>query len=347
MGTQMKKASDHSFLTRLSQATGLSLVLMMASAAGVHAQVIGANGAPGANGVNPGDSGQNGGDGESVSGNGTVIGGNGGAGGNAAPPDLSGNSGAGGNGGNGGAAIATGADANAVGGNGGNGGADGVNGFVFEPVGGSGGSGGAATALATGAGSVSASATGGNGGLEYSQLRGNPGVGGDANATADASAASGGTAIANAVATGGSAGEFLLPLSVAKASSTATTSLAGVSVQSNAVASSALGAPETTLAVAQAGGGILAPPSGFEIAYAVSTIFPDNAYAVGLIPAGSNVADALLAPGDEIFGIAILGTEVFLAATQARRSILPIGVICCLAPSMTIASSIWARTWEA
>jgi hypothetical protein len=53
-------------LTRLLQTTGLSLALVTASAAGVHAEdvtVQGANGANGENGVNPGDDGQSGGGG--------------------------------------------------------------------------------------------------------------------------------------------------------------------------------------------------------------------------------------------------------------------------------------------
>ena len=54
---------------RLLQTTGLSLALMTASAAGVHAEDVTVQGSPGANGasgVNPGDLGQPGSDGELV-----------------------------------------------------------------------------------------------------------------------------------------------------------------------------------------------------------------------------------------------------------------------------------------
>ena len=44
----MGKAIDHSFLTRLLRTTALSLALMTASAAGVRAECVGANGANGA-----------------------------------------------------------------------------------------------------------------------------------------------------------------------------------------------------------------------------------------------------------------------------------------------------------
>jgi hypothetical protein len=41
--------------------------------------------------------------------------------------------------------------------------------------------------------------------------------------------------------------------------------------------------------------------------YAISTALPDKAYATTLIGGANNVAEALLGPGVEIFGIAILG----------------------------------------
>jgi hypothetical protein len=338
----MRKATDRSFITRLLRNTALSLALMTASAAGVHAQVIGADGANGADGVNPGDPGLPGGDGESVSGSGTVMGGNGGNGGNAnsEPSDFV--FGLGGNGGNGGAATATGTDANAFGGNGGFGGST-PSQFC---CGGNGGNGGNATALATSSSgrgnvSVSASATGGNGGLEFNQLTGDPGPGGDANATADASAGGGGTASANALASSGLGGDFGF-LSAANATSnaetakgataeaqssgfggssgeyqsTATTRLAGVSVQSTAMAPSTsptgfglLTDPETTIAVAQGGVGQPVPNNLFQTTFAFSTALPDKAYAATLIGAASNVADALLGPSDKVFGIAILGEQ--------------------------------------
>jgi PEP-CTERM motif len=340
----MRKATDRSFITRLLRNTALFLALMTASAAGVQAQEIGADGANGADGVNPGDPGLPGGDGESVSGSGTVMGGNGGGGGNAAPADLPIGAGSGGNGGNGGAATATGVDANAVGGNGGGGGSPAAPGFLFglgggADLGGNGGNGGNATALATGSSDVSASATGGSGGLEFSQLTGDPGAGGDANATADASARGGGTASANAIATGGLFADFDIPQGAANATSnaeaakgaiaeaqssgfgggsgeyqsTAKTSLAGVSVQSTAMAPSTgptgiglLVDPETTIAVAQGGSGQPVPNDLFQTTFAFSTALPDKAYAATLIDGASNVADALLGPDDTVFGIAIL-----------------------------------------
>jgi hypothetical protein len=103
MSFTLKSYLQRSFLTRLLQTTGLSLALMMASAAGVQAEDVTLQGAPGANGadgVNEGDSGQPGGDGESVTANAgsgitsplnkaTAIGGLGGAGGSGPPLPLS------------------------------------------------------------------------------------------------------------------------------------------------------------------------------------------------------------------------------------------------------------------
>ena len=374
----MRKGIDRSFITRLLQTTGLALALMTASAAGVHAQVIGANGANGADGVNPGDSGLPDGDGGPAAANAdsaspqnsaTAIGGNGGSGGSAnnLPPFIFG--GNGGNGGNGGAATATaattitsgsaGAEASASGGPGGEGGGT-IIGNDFEPIngsGGNGGTGGSATALATGSSgtgnvTVSASATGGHGGVEFSQLPfgGVPGGGGAANATADATAGGGGTATANAIATGGVRADFLaFPFDVRAAAnatsnaetakgamaqaqssgfggssgeyqSTATTSLAGVSVQSTAMIPSTAGGLfgefETTNAIAQGGSG-QPVADAVDDADAFSTVLPDRAYAETVVDGASNVADALLGPHDTVFGIAILGAngEGFASAT--------------------------------
>ena len=44
------------------------------------------------------------------------------------------------------------------------------------------------------------------------------------------------------------------------------------------------------------------------LTYAISIAGPDKAYATTLIGGASNVADALLGPGDEIFGAVILST---------------------------------------
>ena len=66
LSTLNSRRLQRSSLTRLLQTTGLSLALVTASAAGVHAEdvtVQGANGANGENGVNPGDDGHSGGGG--------------------------------------------------------------------------------------------------------------------------------------------------------------------------------------------------------------------------------------------------------------------------------------------
>ena len=68
----MRKAIDRTFLTPLLLTTALSLAFMMASAAGVRAEIVtvqGDDGAAGADGVNPGDPGMPGGDGELVTAN--------------------------------------------------------------------------------------------------------------------------------------------------------------------------------------------------------------------------------------------------------------------------------------
>ncbi len=207
-----------SFLTRLLQTAGLSLALITASAAGVHAEDVTVQGAPGengANGVNPGDSGGEGGTGGDAtatanspgpSNEATAVGGIGGDGGNGAT--FSDGPGDGGNGGSAKATAATavfsgsaGADAEANGGTGGNNGLEsGVPGSQI----GNGGSGGAATALATGSSgngnaTVSASANGGSGTMG----EGFGGHGGDANASSTGMASGSGDALSSATATGG------------------------------------------------------------------------------------------------------------------------------------------------
>jgi hypothetical protein len=269
----------------------------------------------------------------------TATGGNGGRGGsgNASCPGCVTS---GGNGGNGGAATATAAttiisgpaeaDASASGGAGGGGGGDG--GDVLPGVGANGGDAGSATAHATGSSrkgnvTVSASAAGGNGGEDFSQFPGGGFVGapGDGNAMADASAGGGGTAKADAVATGGIT-DLTFPMGAANATSnaqtakgamaqaqstgfgssgefqsTAKTSLAGVSVLSTAMAPADGLFMTTTNAIAQ---GVSGPNVNAD---AVSTALPDKAYATRLIDGASNVADALLGPGDKVFGTTILG----------------------------------------
>jgi hypothetical protein len=160
---------------------------------------------------------------------------------------------------------------------------------------------------------------------------------GNAMAVANSSAAGGGTATANAVATAGSSNFFesvgaanatsnaetvkgalaqaqsTASGTGAQAQSTAKTSLAGMSVQSTAIAPSTAGGEfvesETTDAIAQGGSGQASVNPGETDAF--STIFPNKAYAATLIDSASNVADALLGPRDKVFGTAILGTQGF------------------------------------
>ena len=195
------------------------------------------------------------------------------------------------------------------------------------------------TAGTSGAGDASSSANATGGAAGYSEFFSFPGVpaAGNATATADASATGGGKAIASAVATEGIPGSFPpsqppAPLAAANATSsaetvngamaeatstaggdmgeamsTAKTSFRGVSVQSTAMAPSTSpfigGFGTTTVAIAQGGSG---PTSGDGYPFAVSTVLPDKAFATTLIDqfGASAVADALLGPQDEIFGIA-------------------------------------------
>jgi hypothetical protein len=375
-----------SILTRALMTTGLSVALMTASAAGVHAEDVtiqGAPGAKGADGVFPGDNSQPGGVGESVTANAgssdplnkaMAIGGGGGAGG----------SGSGSPGGNGGdaAAIASGsaeADAISVGGMGGQGGGQ-------SPTGNSGqdslpgGPGGSATANAfagsTGNATATATATAGSGGFTFGQGPDSPGA--NASASSTASATGSGDALSSAIATGGNTGDggagepalaggatatavafangsgkaiakaaatpafsgsFSLPFPVANATSnaetarggmaqalstvgsfqntvqpialqsTAATSFEGVSVRSNAV--DMAGLDTAAEAIAQGGSSqTFAPPGGTffngNTVFAAATALPDKAYATTLIGGARNVADALLGPGDKIFGTAIV-----------------------------------------
>ncbi|HEY1865320.1 MAG TPA: hypothetical protein VGG77_16895 [Roseiarcus sp.] len=80
---------------------------------------------------------------------------------------------------------------------------------------------------------------------------------------------------------------------------TAKTSFGGVSVQSNATFDSG-----TVEAIAEGGSGPTFLPNG-DVG-AISVALPDKAYATTLIDGASNVADALLGPGDIIFGTASL-----------------------------------------
>jgi hypothetical protein len=196
------------------------------------------------------------------------------------------------------------------------------------------------TAMARGSGAASslATASGGSGGFDA--FFGPGGDGGSATATANASAARGGVAIATAVATGGAGGlggvgdagpppgalgaaNAMSAAATAKgalaqaqstpvgssgeAQSIATTNLAGVSVQSAAIAPT--GSTATTNAIAQGGGSGQAFVNPGETAYAFSTALPDNAYSATLIDGAHDVAAALLGPRDKVFGTAILGAN--------------------------------------
>jgi hypothetical protein len=180
--------------------------------------------------------------------------------------------------------------------------------------------------------SSSANATGGGGGDATFNPFSKGGVGGNATATANASAG-GGTAVANAVAAGGAGGadsshaatgaanststaetakgalaqaQSTAAGSSGQAQSTAATSLAGVSVQSAAVAQ--VGSTATTNAIAQGGAGQAFANPG-QTAYAFSTALPDKAYSAALIGGAHDVAGALLGPRDTVFGTAILGAN--------------------------------------
>ena len=151
-------------------------------------------------------------------------------------------------------------------------------------------------ASATGGGRATATATakGGDGGIVDEQ--GTPGAAGSANAASSAATTRGALAQAHSTAVGTSA----------TAQSAAKTSLAGVTVQSTAAA--ATGGAATTDAMAQGGAGqALVNPA--QSAYAFSTALPDKAYAATLIDGASHVGDALLGPGDAMFGTAILGAN--------------------------------------
>ena len=269
---------QRSILMRLLQTTGLSVALMTASAAGVRAEDVTVQGAPGMNGadgVNPGDLGQPGGAGRDATtsagsadpiNQATAIGGNGGVGGTdffECPPCET----AGARGGTGGAASALAtttiisgpaiANATSTGGYGGYGGG------VDEGPDQGGGNGGSATGTATassGSGSATASAiaNGGSGGGSDggSNPFGGVGVGGDAGASSTATTAGSGDASSSASATGGAAGYIEFPYGVPPAPGNAT---------ATAAASATGGGKAIATAVAAAGfpsnyGGFGPPP---------------------------------------------------------------------------------------
>jgi hypothetical protein len=261
-------------------------------------------------------------------------------------------------GGNGGFATAT-AQASAGSGsatasaiaNGGSGGGSDVNGAV----GGDASASSTATTAGSGDASSSASATGGAAG--YSEFPTFLPAPGNATATAAASATGGGKAIATAVAGAGfptNFGGFVPPPTgtanatstaetvngaMAKALSTinpntgeaagtseatAKTSFGGVSVQSDAT-NTIFPDSATVEAIAQGGSGQTSLDQG--VFGAISTALPDKAYAMTLISGASNVAEALLGPGDEIFGTSILSFPGSSTFDFSFRGDLILGVI--------------------
>ena len=297
-----------SFLMRLLQTTGLSLALMTASAAGVHAEdvtVQGSAGVDGTDGVNPDDPGQPGGDAGGATASAgsadpvneaTTIGGNGGRGGTDGFDwnDFHGGDGpSGAKGGRGGDAsagatttITSGpaeADATSSGGSGGYGGG------VDEAPDQGGGDGGFATGTATastGSGSATASAVANGGSGGGSDLNG--GVGGGASASSTATTAGSGDASSSASATGDAAGYSEFPTflpSPGNATATATASATGGG-KAIATAFAAAGFPNNF-------GGFVPPPTGTAVATstaqttngamakALSTINPSTDEAAG------------------------------------------------------------------
>ena len=178
------------------------------------------------------------------------------------------------------------------------------------------------SAIANGSGNAmsSAAATGGAAGAGLFSYAGN----GIANSSATANGS--GSATASAIAAVGYAGSPPVPpgaiatsnattkngaLAQAQSTtvgsaggpqSTAQTTFGGVSVRSTVE----LSGGGSTEATAQGGSGQSPDNSGQLNGFAFSTALPNAAYATTLIGAASNVADALLGPGDTIFGTAIL-----------------------------------------
>ena len=326
---------QRSFLMRLLQTTGLSVVLMTASVAGVRAEDVTVQGSPGANGasgVNPGDLGQPGGDGKSVTAiaggvspnNATALGGNGGGGGSdffACPPCET----PGAKGGRGGDASASAtttiisgpavANATSTGGGGGYGGG------VDEGPDQGGGDGGFATATAgasTGSGNATASATanGGYGGGSDGGFEAHGARGGDASVSSMATTSGSGDASSSATATGGEAGYTEFPSGILPSPGNAT---------ATAAASATGGGKAIATAVAGAGipsyGWYVPPPTG--TASATSTAETVNgAMAKALSTINPNVGEATgtsQATAKTSFG----GVSV---QSQVTNTIFPYGV---------------------
>jgi hypothetical protein len=238
------------------------------------------------------------------------------------------------------------ASAAAVGGSGG--GSD-----VTGAVGGDASASSTATTAGSGDASSAANATGGAAGFSEFPFGILP-VTGSATATAAASATGGGKAIATAVAGAGfpsNSGVGPPPIGTANATSiaetvngamakalstinpnieaagtseaTAKTSFGGVTVQSD-VTNTIFPDFATVEAMAQGGSGQTSLDLGFGV---LSTALPDKVYATTLIGGASNVAEALLGPGDEIFGISILTFPGSSTFDFSFRGDLILGVI--------------------
>ena len=105
---------------------------------------------------------------------------------------------------------------------------------------------------------------------------------------------------------------------------TAKTSFGGVSVQSDTT--NTIFPNVTVEAIAQGGSGQSSPDLGVFLD-AISTALPEKAYATTLIGGASNVAEALLGPGDEIFGTSILSFPGSSTFDFSFRGDLILGVI--------------------
>jgi hypothetical protein len=213
-----------------------------------------------------------------------------------------------------------------------------------------------ATTAGSGDASSSANATGGAAGFSEFPFGALPSPG-NATATAAASATGGGKAIATAVAAAAFPSDFGDPFPTANATSTAETihgamakalstinpttdeatgtseataqtSFGGVSVQSD-VTNTIFPNFVTVEAIAQGGSGQTSLDPGFGAVFgAITTALPDKASATTLIGGASNVAEALLGAGEEIFGTAILeGPDESATFDFSFRGYLILGVI--------------------
>ena len=153
-----------------------------------------------------------------------------------------------------------------------------------------------ATAMKGGAAGATAAATGGAAGAVAAPGQ-TPGIAGAANATSLAATINGAAAQAQSTAVGSSG----------QAQSTAQTNFSRVTlVQTTATAP--VESTATTNAIAQGGAGQAFSNPG-QTAYAMATGLPGKAYLTTLVGGAGNVATALLAPRDVVFGSAIMGAN--------------------------------------